>query len=197
MLEKALRTSNLLSIVDGTKMPPDVTPTNSSEYTPEAIMPLIRADGTREVTVIAEDDCYKFYADSIVAFTFMMSMIDKDMHHMLSGAIREENSTMVYKVIQEHFKGDKNHHIESPCRKRFVYGTMPIQIVSLREASPRNFLWFAEFRTSATLASPFSGLLPAPISGQVVLMNLSLYPVRIDEYSAFFSLIRYDGSYHP
>ena len=89
MPEKALRASNLLSIVDGTRKPPDVTPTNSSGYTPEAIMPLIRADGTRAITVIAEDDCYKFYADSIVAFTFMMSMIDKDMHHMLSGAIRE------------------------------------------------------------------------------------------------------------
>ena len=113
MLEKALRASNLLSIVDGTRMPPDVTPTNSSGYTPEAIMPLIRA-----LTVMAEDDCYKFYADSIVAFTFMISMIDKDMHHMLSGAIREENTMKVYKVIQEHFKGSKHHHIESARRNR-------------------------------------------------------------------------------
>ena len=117
MLKKALRASNLLSIVDGTRKPPDVTPTNSSGYTPEVIMPLIRADGTRAITVIAEDDCYKFYADSIVAFTFMMSMIDKDMHHMLSGAIREENPTKVYQVIHEHFKGGKNHHIESARRK--------------------------------------------------------------------------------
>ena len=107
----------MLSIVDGTRKPPDVTPTNSSGYTPEAIMPLIRAEGTRALTVIAEDDCYKFYTDSIVAFTFMMSMIDKDMHHMLSGAIREENSAKVYKVILEHFKGGKNHHIESARRK--------------------------------------------------------------------------------
>ena len=107
----------MLSIVDGTRMPPDVTPTNSSGYTPEAIMPLIRADGTRALTVIAEDDCYKFYADSIVAFTFTMSMIDKDMHHMLSGAIRKENPTKVNKVIQEHFKGGKNHHIELARRK--------------------------------------------------------------------------------
>ena len=117
MLEKALRASNLLSIVDGSRKPPDVTPTNSSGYTPEAIMPLIRADGSRALTVIAEDYCYKFYADSIVAFTFMMSMIDKDMHHMLSGAIREENPSKDYKVILEHFKGGKNHHIESARRK--------------------------------------------------------------------------------
>ena len=46
-------------------------------------MPTIKADGSRTLTVIAEDDYYKYYADSIVAFTFMMSMINKDMHHML------------------------------------------------------------------------------------------------------------------
>ena len=98
MLEKALGASNLLTIVDGTRKPPDVTPSNSSGSTPEAIMPLIRADGTRALTVIAEDDCYKFYADSIVAFTFTMSMIDKDMHHMLSGANRDENPAKVYVI---------------------------------------------------------------------------------------------------
>ena len=38
MLDKAPRASNLLSIVDGTRKPPDVTPTNSSGYVPEAIV---------------------------------------------------------------------------------------------------------------------------------------------------------------
>ena len=52
-----------------------------------------------------------------MAFTFMMSMIDKDMHHMLSGALREENPTKVYQIIREHFKGGKNHHNESARRK--------------------------------------------------------------------------------
>ena len=47
----------------------------------------------------------------------MMPMIDKDMHYMLSGVIREENPTKVYKVIQEHFKGGKNLHNESARRK--------------------------------------------------------------------------------
>ena len=117
MLEKALRASNLLSIVDGSRKPPDVTTLNSSGYTAETIMPSIKADGSRALTVIAEDDYYKYYADSIVAFTFMMSMIDKDMHHMLSEAIKDEDPTKVFKVIQEHFKGGKNHHIDSARRK--------------------------------------------------------------------------------
>ena len=39
------------------------------------------------------------------------------MHHMLSGALREENPTKVYKIIHEHFKGGKNHHVESARNK--------------------------------------------------------------------------------
>ena len=36
---------------------------------------------------------------------------------MLSGALREENPTKVYKIIHEHFKGGKNHHVESARSK--------------------------------------------------------------------------------
>ena len=117
ILEKALRASNLLSILDGSRKPPDVTTLNSSGYTAEAIMPTIKADGSRTLTVIAEDDYYKYYGDSIVTFIFMMSMINKDMHHMLSEAIKDEDPTKVFKVIQEYFKGGKNHHVESARRK--------------------------------------------------------------------------------
>ena len=78
MLEKAWRASNLLSLVDGSRRPPDVTEINSSGYTAEAIRPMIKADGSGSLTVVAEDDYYKYYADSIVAYTFMLSMINKD-----------------------------------------------------------------------------------------------------------------------
>ena len=80
MLEKALRASNLLSLADGSRRPSDVTEINSSGYTAEAIRPTIKADGSRSLTVVAEDDYYEYYADSIVAYTFMLSMINKDMH---------------------------------------------------------------------------------------------------------------------
>ena len=78
---------------------------------------MIKADGSRSLTVVAEDDYYKYYADSIVAYTFMLSMINKDMHHMLGDAIKDEDPRMLYKDIQEHFKGGKNHHVESARRK--------------------------------------------------------------------------------
>ena len=77
----------------------------------------IKVDGSSSLTVIAEDDYNKYFADSIVAYTFMLSMINKDMHHLLGEAIKDEDPTKLYKVIQEHFKGGKNHHVESARRK--------------------------------------------------------------------------------
>ena len=97
MLDKALRASNLPSLVDRSRKPPDVTTPNSSGYSAESIITTIKADGSRTFTVIAEDDYHKYYADSILAFTFMLSMINKDMHHMLSEAIKDEDPTRVWK----------------------------------------------------------------------------------------------------
>ena len=112
-----LTASYLLSLADGSRKPPDVNESNCSGYTAEAIKPTIKADRFSSLTVIAEDDYYKYFADSIVAYTFMLSMINKDMHHMLGEAIKDEDNTKLYKIIQEHFKAGKNHHVESARRK--------------------------------------------------------------------------------
>ena len=59
-------------------------------------MDAIDTDGMQSYIVIAEDDCHKFYAESIIAFTFKV--------YMLIEPIREENSVKIYRTIQEHFK---------------------------------------------------------------------------------------------
>ena len=66
---------------------------------------------------IAKDDRYKFYAKSIITFTFMFSMINKDMHHMLMDPMKKEDPVRIYKAIQEHLKGGKYHDVESARRK--------------------------------------------------------------------------------
>ena len=113
MLDKALRASNLLSLVDGLRRKPTVTNLNSSGYSAEAIVTTIEADGGSSYIIINEDDCYKFYAESIMAFTFMSSMIKKDMQRLLVDAIRKEDPIRMYQEIQEHFKGSKLHHVEA------------------------------------------------------------------------------------
>ena len=79
-------------------------------------MTTIEADGSNSYIVIAEDDCYKFYAESIIAFTFMLSMTNKDMHHMLMEGMKREDPIKMYRKIQEHFEGGKNHHVEAARR---------------------------------------------------------------------------------
>ena len=79
-------------------------------------MTTIEADGSSSYIIIAEDDCDKFYAESIMVFTFMMSMIKKDMHHMLVDAMKREDPIKMYWEIQEHFKGGKQHHVETAKR---------------------------------------------------------------------------------
>ena len=103
MLDKALRASNLLSLVDGSRKRPTQTDDNTSGYIAEAIVNTVDSGGLPSYIVIAADDCYKYYEESIIAFTFMMSMVHKDMHHLLLDFIRKEDPVRIYREIQEHF----------------------------------------------------------------------------------------------
>ena len=112
MRDKALRASNLLSLVDRSRKRPAKTASNQSGDVDEAVVDTMDADGLSSYVVIAVDDCYK-----CIAFTFMVPMIDQDMHHMLLEPIRKEDPVKIYRTIEEHFKGDKNHHVEAARNK--------------------------------------------------------------------------------
>ena len=92
MLDKALRASELLSLVDGSRMRPSPTTDNTTGYIADSLIMTVDAGGLPSYIVAAADDCYKYYKESIVAFTFMMSMMHKDMHHLLLDLIRKEDS---------------------------------------------------------------------------------------------------------
>ena len=57
MLNKALRASNLLSLVDRTRKRPTKAVDNTSGYVAEAIVETIDADGMPSYIVITADDC--------------------------------------------------------------------------------------------------------------------------------------------
>ena len=117
MLDKALRASNSLSLVDGSRKRPTPTEDNTTGYLADAIVMTVDAGGLPSYIVIAADDCYKYYEERIVAFTFMMSMVHREMHHLLLDLIRKEDPVGIYREIQEHFKGGKNHHVEEARKK--------------------------------------------------------------------------------
>ena len=81
MLDKVLRASKLLSLVDGSRLRPSPTTDNTTGYKADSLIMTVDAGGMPSYIVAAADDCYKYYKESIVAFTFMMSMVHKDMHH--------------------------------------------------------------------------------------------------------------------
>ena len=98
-------------------MRPSPTTDNRTGYIADSLIMTVDAGGMPSYIVAAADDCYKYYKESIVAFTFMMSMIHKDMHHLLLDLIRKEDPVRIYKAIQDHFKGGKNHHVEAARKK--------------------------------------------------------------------------------
>ena len=116
MLDKALWALNFLSLVDESRRKPTVTNLNRSGYSAESIVTTIEADGSSSYIIISEDDCYKFYAESIIAFTFMVSMIKKDVHHVMVEAMKREDPIKMYREIQEQFKGGKQHHVKTARR---------------------------------------------------------------------------------
>ena len=109
MVDKALRASNLLSLVDGSRKRLIKAADNKSGCLTGAIVDTVDADSMPSYIVIAADDCYKYYDETIIAFTFKLSMIDKDMHHMLLELILEK----IHRAIQEHFKGGKKQREKS------------------------------------------------------------------------------------
>ena len=117
MLDKALRASNLLSLVDGARKRPTKAADNTSGYVADVIVDTVNADGMPSYIVIASDDCYKYYDETIIAFTFMMSMIHKDMHHMqLEGGSSQDLSSnpRTFQRWQESPCGSSSKEVECP-----------------------------------------------------------------------------------
>ena len=96
MLAKALDASCVLSLVDGTRAIPRVTTSNSSGYSAKSIVSVEDPDGIYNNVVIDEDDCHRCYAEKLLAFNFMITMINKDVLHILQVPTKEKNPIMLY-----------------------------------------------------------------------------------------------------
>ena len=89
MLAKALDASCVLSLVDGTRSIPRATTSNSSGYSAKSIVSVEDPDGIYHNVVMDEDDYYRYYAEKLLAFNFMINMINKDMLHILRGQLKK------------------------------------------------------------------------------------------------------------
>ena len=96
MVAKALDASCVLSLVDGTRAIPRATTSNSSGYSAKSIVSVEDPDEIYHNVVIDKDDCYGYYAEKLLAFNFMITMINKDMLHILQVPIKEKNPIKLY-----------------------------------------------------------------------------------------------------
>ena len=109
MLAEALDASCVLSLVDGANAIPRATTSNSSGYSAKSIVSVEDPDGLYHNVVIDEDDCYRYYAEKLFAFNFMITMINL---HILQVPIKEKDPIKINQMILNYFKGNKHHHVE-------------------------------------------------------------------------------------
>ena len=60
MLDKALRASELLSLVDGSRLRPSPTTDNTTGYIADSLIMTVDTGGMPSYIVTAADDCYKY-----------------------------------------------------------------------------------------------------------------------------------------
>ena len=122
MLAKALDASSVLSLANGTRAIPRATTSNSSGYLAKSIVSVEDSDGIYHNVVIDEDDCYRYHAEKLLAFNFMITKINKDMLQILQVPIKVKYLMKLYQNILSYFKGKKHHHLErakiSPSQHR-------------------------------------------------------------------------------
>ena len=103
MLAKALDASCFLSLVDSTRAIRRATTSNSIGYSAKSIVSVEDPDGIYNNAVIDEDDCYRYYAEKLLALNFMITMINKDMLHILQVPIKEKNPIKLHQMILNYF----------------------------------------------------------------------------------------------
>ena len=101
---------------------PRATTSNDSGYSAKSIVSVEDPDGISHNVVIDEDDCYRYYAEKLLSFNFMITMINKDMLHILQVPIKEKNPIKLYQMILNYFKANKQNSRKLLAQHRLSNG---------------------------------------------------------------------------
>ena len=108
-LDEALKASDVLTLVNGSRPLPVPTPLNPSGYTPTIVTPAT-FDGKPMYIVIDEDDIFRYNAENKICMLLIQRILNKDMLHHLQPSIDANNASHTYLTILDFFKGHKHHH---------------------------------------------------------------------------------------
>ena len=115
-LARALGASNLLSLVDGSRLIPEPTMDNANGYTPSSITESTDPLSMNKFVVIDEDDIFRYAAEETTAFRFIESFLQLDMKHILAKSVKRKDPRQLYQDIQDHFRGNQFHHVDKAIK---------------------------------------------------------------------------------
>ena len=111
-LSRALDASNLLALVDGSRLIPVQTINNINGYSPKIISSNLDPLSLNKYTVIDEDDIGLYAHDEGAAFNFMISFLHVDMKHILAASVNRKDPRGLFQDIQKYFRGNQSHHVD-------------------------------------------------------------------------------------
>ena len=112
-LSRALDASNLLALVDGSRLIPVQTVNNLNGYSPKVITAnLDPLSFVNKYTVLDEDNIGLYAHDEGAAFNFMISFLHVDMKHILAASVNRKDPRKLFQDIQSYFRGNESHHVD-------------------------------------------------------------------------------------
>ena len=83
-----------------------------------------------------ETDAIKYMEERNMALSLLNAMIADDFDHLVNNERAKGNPATVYRIIKDHFSGQKNHHVES-CREKvdnftFISDDLSVDIYTLK-----------------------------------------------------------------
>ena len=105
-LSRPLGASNLLSLVDGSRLIPQQSDNNANGCIPSSITASSDLLSLNRNVVIDEDDIYRYAEEESTAFRFIESFLHVDMKHILAKSVSRKDPRQLFQDINAHFRGN-------------------------------------------------------------------------------------------
>ena len=116
VLSRALGASNLLSLVDGSRLIPQRSENYANGYTPSSITESSEQLSLNRNVATDEDDNYRYAEEESNAFRFIESFLHIDMKHILVKSVKRKDPRQLFQDIHAHFRGNQFHHVDKAIK---------------------------------------------------------------------------------
>ena len=82
-------------------------------YIKPSISEQIGSFGKSIMVTIPETDCFKYNEERIATYNLLMTMVHKNLYHLVKAEMTDKNPAKIYTIIFNHFNGHKHRHIQN------------------------------------------------------------------------------------